>query len=475
MFRMTRDRHWLLSMASLVLLLTVLFGCGQQSDTLFGESTPSIEETLPEIASETETSAPIDSDIELPVETLPPDAPHLTTLRIENCDRMTLAVGDSITLVTNVDPTYAYLLTWTTSNDSASVMPDGTVTAMDTGKVTVTVTYGHLYARALIEIIDTPGTETDASETDSATRPIDPNQALIPEVLGSPVGYRPAGSYEEALERTERGELSGYLYVPDQAPHISPDRPMENGQYIRNSEAYFADENTYVVVNAHGDEVFRIYRGGGYITLEEVAAYLYAFGDVPANYNAGKKLSPTSSIWGEYLRLNHSKFSGNTNKYPYEPVLPRINGCGGDLQYYEIDIGTTGTDCDPGYSVRPYNNGVTITRGAARIVYSRFDANGNQVIEPEEKFIFYTYNHYNDFQEYLNYYNGWGEMFGNITGGGTLSSKYDYSPTPYVSVILAPLPEKSRGVPRCATVLACLPVGCDNRFNRFDHLTGLVA
>ena len=26
-------------------------------------------------------------------------------------------------------------------------------------------------------------------------------------------------------------------------------------------------------------------------------------------------------------------------------------------------------------------------------------------------------------------------MFGNITGGGTLSSKYDYNPTPYVTVI----------------------------------------
>ena len=54
-------------------------------------------------------------------------------------------------------------------------------------------------------------------------------------------------------------------------------------------------------------------------------------------------------------------------------------------------------------------------------------------------FVFYTYNHYNDFQEYLNYYGGWGEMFGNITGGGTLSSKRDYNPTPYVAVVLAEL------------------------------------
>jgi hypothetical protein len=56
------------------------------------------------------------------------------------------------------------------------------------------------------------------------------------------------------------------------------------------------------------------------------------------------------------------------------------------------------------------------------------------VIEVGENYVFYTYNHYNDFQEYLNYEGGWGEMFGNITGGGTLSSKYDYNPTPYVEV-----------------------------------------
>ncbi len=298
------------------------------------------------------------------------------------------------------------------------------------------------------------GADTDADTQPDTETATPPTRDPIPEAVGSPEGYRPAASYEEALERSRDGELSGYLFVPDQAPNVAPNRPSSDGQYIRNSEAYYADDNTYVVVDADGVEVFRVYRGGGYITLEEVAAYLYAFGDIPANYVSGKKTSPQSSIWGEYLRLNHSKFSGNTTKYPYEPVLPRISGCGGDLQYYEIDIGTTGTDCDPGYSCRIYNDGSRITRGAARIVYSRFDANGNKVIEPEEKFIFYTYNHYNDFREYLNYYNGWGDMFGNVTGGGTLSSKYDYNPTPYIPTTLAPLARPTRTIP-CATILYC--------------------
>ncbi len=428
-------RRACLSAVSLLLLLSLLFGCvGLSNSPLPNES--GIGETLPDIAS----------------------------LQITNGDRATLAIGESLLLRTNVEGTNTSYLIWSASNDAATVSDAGLVTAQRLGKVIVTVAYGDRTARILIEVVAPQETVSQDAETETTldgptVRPDDqpalsPDRDSIPEAVGSPEGYQPAASYEEAVERTAQGDISGFLYVPDQEPNIDPDRPMSNGQYIRNNEAYFADENTYVVVDAEGLEVFRVYRGGGYITLEEVAAYLYAFGDVPANYIAGKKMDPENSIWGSGLRLNHSRFSGSTTKYPYEPALPRISGCGGDLQYYEIDIGTTGTDCDPGYSVRTYNDGQTITRGAARIVYARFDQNGNKVIEPEEKFIFYTYNHYNDFREYLNYYNGWGEMFGNITGGGTLSSKYDYHPTPYVEVILAPLSEKTTSR---AVILSFLP------------------
>ncbi len=430
------NRARLLSSAlSLLLILSVIVGC--VSAPTAGE--PSL--TLPNSSAFTAGVTAPDTE---PAETLP-----IASLSITNCDRATLAVGESLQLITNAGEENARLLVWSVSNSSASVSDSGRVTALEAGKVTVTVTYGELRARALIEIVDPAETDPPADiPTYGPDAPaVDPD---LPEVSGSPEGYRPAGSAGEAQDRAEQGLPAGYLYVPDQAPVISPDRPMQNGQYIRNTALTYVDEDTYVVVNAAGEEVFRVYRGGGYITLEEIAAYLYAFGDVPANYNEGKKLSPDNSIWGEYLRLNHSKFSGNTQKYPYEPMLPRISGCGGDLQYYEIDIGTTGTDCDPGYSVRPYNDGVRITRGAARIVYARFDANGNAVIDPEEKYVFYTYNHYNDFREYLGYYNGWGEMFGNITGGGELSSKYNYNPTPYIPTVTASLTQKPR-----ATILCC--------------------
>lgn len=68
-----------------------------------------------------------------------------------------------------------------------------------------------------------------------------------------------------------------------------------------------------------------------------------------------------------------------------------------------------------------------------RIVYSRYYADGTPITDLNDRYVFYTYNHYNDFQEYLNYEGGWGEMFGNITGGGPISD-YDpnFPPTPYV-------------------------------------------
>ena len=246
--------------------------------------------------------------------------------------------------------------------------------------------------------------------------------------------YTPACCNQDAIHRSKHGFLSGSLEVPGQYAVDAATRPTRDGKFIRNSAQLFADQDTYIVVDAQGREVLRIFRGGGYITLEEVAAYMYAFGgksgSLPANYTSKKSGKPATSIWGEYLRLNHSRFLGNTNKYPYEPELPDISGCGGKLEYYEMDIGTTGTQT-PGYAPKPYVQNNSITRGAARLVYVRQDLNNNGTFENNELYVFYTHNHYNDFREYLNYYGGWGEMFGNVTGGGEYSSKDHYNPTPY--------------------------------------------
>ena len=252
--------------------------------------------------------------------------------------------------------------------------------------------------------------------------------------------YTTACCYTDATYRTQHYLMSGSLEVPGQDAQPSAYQPMEGDQYVLNTDTHYEDDgNTYVVVDCTGDEVMRIYKGAAYITLEEVAAYMYAFGGsnetLPGNYTSSKSTKPSNNPWGIYLRVNHSHFTGNTSKYPYEPELPNITGCGGQLQYYELDIGTTGTTT-PGYSPSLYNNGTTIVRGAARLVYARVDLNNNGVYEQGEVYVFYTHNHYNDFREYLNYYGGWGQMFGNITGGGVFddTTKY-YNPTPYPEVV----------------------------------------
>jgi len=339
----------------------------------------------------------------------------LQSITIKGEERLYLNIGDTVEL--EIEEETSVQIEWSTSSDVVYVDKTGRVTACREGKAVVKATYGELSDKVMIAVEEEPkATQIDKDSHISAS------------------------AYEEVLERSKKGIPSGSLEVPDQAPVLSEYRPMKDGKYILNSESNFIDENTYSVVDAYGKEVFRVYRGGGYITLEEVAAYVYAFGDVPANYVEGKNMEPENSIWGEYLRLNHTKFSGDTKRYPYEPVLPNISGCGGELYYYEIDIGTTGTDCDDAYAVKTYNDGKSITRGAARIVYGKYDLDKDGVYERGEHHVFYTYNHYNDFQEYLNYYGGWGEMFGNITGGGELSSKTNYKPTKYIEVIREPLP-----------------------------------
>ena len=359
-------------------------------------------------------------------------APESVT--IKSYDRVEMVVGDMLQLEIEEQ---GVTVEWSASNDAVTVSQYGLVIAQREGTAAVAASCNGISDSVIIEVVLAPS-ETESNSDNGV------NGGVGGGTLDGIYEGDPADSHAEALERSKEGIISGYLTVPDQAPILSEYRPMKDGKYLLNSNSNFIDENTYVVTDAYGNEVFRVYRGGGYITLEEVAAYVYAFGDVPANYVAGKKTKPESTAWGEYLRVNHSKFSGNTDKYPYEPELPNISGCGGSLQYYEIDIGTTGTDCDPGYISKIYNDGHTITRGAARIVYGKDDLDGDGVYEFGELHVFYTYNHYNDFQEYLNYYGGWGEMFGNVTGGGTLSSKSDYNPTSYVAVIWEEFPSQVR-------------------------------
>lgn len=229
--------------------------------------------------------------------------------------------------------------------------------------------------------------------------------------------YTPSTSATDAKYRSEMCLMSGELTPSSGAPTVSSYQKESEGKLIHNNLAsYSNDKLTYYVYDSYGKKVQEIYKNGAYISLEEVAAYIYAFGDIPVNYTSDTKTSPSSSLWGKYLRVNHSKFYGSEKYWDKEPGLPRIDGRSGDLQYYEVDIGGTN-----------YNNGSRITRGAFRIVYSRLYTNGYSITSTADRYVFYTYNHYSDFQEYLNYKNGWGYRFGSETSGGY--------PSPYIETI----------------------------------------
>ena len=107
-------------------------------------------------------------------------------------------------------------------------------------------------------------------------------------------------------------------------------------------------------------------KNGEYTSKEEVAAYLYQFGELPDNYITKKeakklgwvseegnlyKVAPGKSIGGDYF--------GN-----YEGILPEKEG----REYHECDIDTDGH-----------------YRGAKRIVYS------------DDDLIYYTEDHYESF------------------------------------------------------------------------------
>lgn len=284
--------------------------------------------------------------------------------------------------------------------------------------------------------------KTDVSQSNDTTENIIPDDVLDDGPQTDPyvnvtekqfyANYSPATTYMDSYYRTQHNFMSGSIEPQLQRPTIAENQPMEGEKYVFNSKSGLrSDGNVYDIVNKNGKVVNRIFKGGAYVTLEEVAAYLYAFGDIPANYTYAKKVKPSSSPWGKYLRVNHSYFSCDTDRYKYEPVLPDLN----EKKYYEIDIGTTGSyEYSTTSNKGEYNNGNYIIRGASRIVYTRYI--GNNLIErPEDRKVFYTFNHYNDFQEYLNYENGWGKWFGNIAGGGHMDNNTGIYKTDYPEVI----------------------------------------
>lgn len=248
--------------------------------------------------------------------------------------------------------------------------------------------------------------------------------------------YVRAQSYEDAQYRTAHGLISGDIKDSNSDEFDIVHNPSTR---YDNLQGYKLHEGTYTydqegnfksyTINTISGTPKTIYYGGGYVTLEDVAAYLFAFCEVPENskYDKSRGQSASISKWWKYGRVNNSYFSANTEQYKYEPDVPRTDFDGryeeeGYYRYYEMDFGYTQTGWELGYSTytTPYNTGSKITRGAIRFVFTATDVYynaGAKYIPIEHRHVFLTTNHYNDFIEYLNYENGWGQPFGWMSAG----------------------------------------------------------
>ncbi len=263
--------------------------------------------------------------------------------------------------------------------------------------------------------------------------------------------YTRATSYEDAQYRTLHNLISGDHTSSEVFPDDSIDREMVGESHVRNSHISYTYRDdgsyeSYKLFDLAGNYEY-IFYGGGYTQLDEVAAYLLAFGETPPNIADDKYLDLNeidNGLWWRYTRKNNSYYSGPSDyKYQYEPYLP---GQYYDTKdYYEVDFGDwiNYNTTDYGYTKGVYVNEDSNTfgpRGNLRFCYVENVYKRSDGSEVEDRYVFYTYNHYNDFVEFLNYSGGWGPVFGNETAGND-NNEYVPSkpPTPYVESVFQPL------------------------------------
>ena len=272
-------------------------------------------------------------------------------------------------------------------------------------------------------------TDISINENDDPYKNVDHNQFYK--------NYEIAKTYEESYFRSKHFLLSGDNSDQSHLTEVSSSLPEgkdklkdNNGTFLMNALCrYEVDQfGNYIsyTVNTLDNNDYKIFYGGAYTSLDDVSAYIFAFGYPPKNYFSKKSITNQElALWDNYARVNISYFSGDTTKYPYEPLLEGILD---KYNYYETDFGSIG-DYYVGSRYEPlYNDGTRIKRGACRFVFNYSNKDGS-TLNLNDRHLYYTYNHYNDFEEYLNYKGGYNERFGNESVGNE-ANKYDKNNPP---------------------------------------------
>lgn len=160
---------------------------------------------------------------------------------------------------------------------------------------------------------------------------------------------------DEEFSATPQTPLTSFLEPQDQTS--TPDQ----SQSVTGTETTpSGDQSPLALIDVAED--------GEYTSKMEVAAYLYQFGRLPANYltkNEAQDLGWVAQK-GNLWKVTDQMSIGGDRFGNYEGLLPKKNG----RQYYECDI--------------DYNGG---SRNAKRIVFSN------------DGLIFYTDDHYESFEQ----------------------------------------------------------------------------
>ncbi len=285
--------------------------------------------------------------------------------------------------------------------------------------------------------------------------------------------YKPAVCYEDAQLRSAHGLVSGTNKSSKVITDTTNSSKYKSGSsFKRNTTSRYTFNNdgsyrSYTILNGDGSKYETIYYGGAYTEISEVASYLLAFEEVPPNMGystSGKSTSdPAISNWWRAGRVNYGEFSGPTQtNYTYEPPVPGMalysgNNGTATRSYIECDFGDWSNYNNASYvkSAGIYTDGDNdISRGVLRFIFTaKYDSgNGssgrnvsanvdylNKSFSGAEninnRYVFYTYDHYGDFQEYLNYADGWGQRFGSMEAGNSTPTGTTYSPTAYPSTV----------------------------------------
>lgn len=326
----------------------------------------------------------------------------LSSVILTSCDFLSNSTSNTSTgtVVTTNSSTSTATSTSSTQGSTTTVVPTTTVVTTTNPTTTVTTT--------------APTTTTEDPVKSDPYENVSRNEFYA--------NYSEAISFNDAQYRTEHGFISGSIddadryYLPAES-QTSKDYMVTDTTYTYQANGDFA---SYIIYYANG-ETDTIYYGGGYVGLNEVCAYIYAFGEVPPNNNydkgsTGKKNA--ISDWGKYGRVNVGTFSNNVSKYPDQPELPtKSSKTGISYKYTETDFGATAFTYDGSYTAE-YNNGGSINRGTCRVVFT------NNAKSASDRHVFYTYNHYGDFQEYLNYGDGFGTRFGDDSSTTSKPTSY---------------------------------------------------